>query len=189
MADEPDLVDVLVADHAELGSMLEAFSVTPPGVDESDRLAITIAELVRHLVVEEDYLYPTVREVVPDATPLVEEELTRSATVERLAKQIEASPPGDGHRDALFSRFSDLVRRHVRTTEAELFPRLRQHATPGDLRRLAGQVELAKTTAPTRPHPRAPRTPPWNQILTPGIGLVDRVRDAMTGRPNRPERF
>ena len=189
MADERDLVDVLVADHVELQSLLETISADPPSAEDEERLAVTIAELVRHLVVEEDYLYPVAREVVPECAVLVEEALAQSGTTERLAKQIEGSSPGDGHRAALLRTFSECVRHHVQTTESTLFPQLREHGTPGDLRRLAGEAEMAKTTAPTRPHPRAPKTQPWNQILTPGIGIVDRIRDAMTGRPNRPEQL
>lgn len=186
MAEDPDLVDVLVADHNELQTLLDAIA---GGRDDDDRVAVTVAEFVRHAVVEEDYLYPTVREVVPDGDPLAKEALGHSVTAELLAKRIEGSLPGDADRAVLLRNFHDSVVRHVRTTEALLFPQLRQHVTPAQLRLLAGQVELAKRTAPTRPHPHAPRTPPWNQILTPGIGLVDRVRDAMTGRPNKPEQL
>ena len=188
MADEPDLVDVLVADHDELRVLLDTTTPTP-SPDDQNHLAVTIAELVRHLVVEEDYLYPAVREVVPNGGPLAAEALAESAKAERWAKQIEELTVDEVELAVLFRHFADSVMRHVRMTEAELFPRLRQHGTPSQLRMLAGQVEMAKRTAPTRPHPHAPRTPPWNQILTPGIGLVDRVRDAMTGRPNRPEQL
>jgi hypothetical protein len=188
MADEPDLVDVLVADHAELRTLLDSIAISP-GADDDDHIAVTVAEFVRHVVVEEDYLYPTVRVTVPDVNPLVTEALEQSAAGERLAKRIEATLPGDAERAVLFRNFSDIINRHVRMTETVLFPQLRQNCTPGQLRHLAGEAELAKSTAPTRPHPNAPRTPPWNQILTPGIGLVDRVRDVMTGRPNRPEQL
>jgi hypothetical protein len=41
---------------------------------------------------------------------------------------------------------------------------------------------MAKKMAPTRPHPAAPDTPPANKLLAPGAGLVDRLRDALTGR-------
>jgi hypothetical protein len=186
MAEERDLVDVLVADHAELQRLLDSIAA---GADDDEHVAVTVAEYVRHVVVEEDYLYPAVRETVPDGYPLVKEALEQSTAGERLAKRMEASLPGDADRTVLFRNFSDIVNRHVRMTETVLFPQLRQHSTPGDLRRLAGEAELAKRTAPTRPHPHAPRTPPWNQILTPGIGLVDRIRDSMTGRTNRPEQL
>jgi hemerythrin-like domain-containing protein len=188
MADEPDLVDVLVADHDELRMLLDP-TTQPAEADDEKHLAVTIAELVRHLVVEEDYLYPAVRETVPDGGALATEALQQSARTERWAKQIEELTTDDVDRAVLLRHLRDSVLQHVRLTEAELFPRLRQHCAPNQLRFLAGQVEMAKRTAPTRPHPHAPRTPPWNQILTPGLGLVDRIRDAMTGRPNRPEQL
>ena len=40
----------------------------------------------------------------------------------------------------------------------------------------------SKKMAPTRPHPSAPDRPPANKILGPGVGLIDRMRDALTGR-------
>jgi hypothetical protein len=187
MADEPDLVDVLVADHDELRTLVSALAA--PGGDDQNRLTVTIAELSRHLVVEEDYLYPAVREVVPDGVPLANEALAASAETERLAQHIERTSQTDTDRTGLVRSLTDAVHRHIETTERALFPRLRQHCPPAQLRFLAGQVMMAKRTAPTRPHPHDPRTPPWNQIVTPGIGLVDRVRDALSGRPTKPEQL
>jgi len=43
-------------------------------------------------------------------------------------------------------------------------------------------VQQAKKLAPTRPHPSAPDKPPLNKVLGPPVGLVDRVRDALSGR-------
>ncbi|MFC7818964.1 hemerythrin domain-containing protein, partial [Streptomyces sp. NPDC057367] len=51
-----------------------------------------------------------------------------------------------------------------------------------ELMKLGDKVRQAKKTAPTRPHPSAPDTPPANKLLAPGAGMVDRVRDALTGR-------
>ena len=45
-----------------------------------------------------------------------------------------------------------------------------------------------KAIAPTRPHPSAPDTPPLNKILAPGAGLVDRIRDKITGRGKEERR-
>ena len=38
----------------------------------------------------------------------------------------------------------------------------------------------AKSTAPTRPHPRAPSTPPANIAANNVAGVVDRVEDTMS---------
>jgi hypothetical protein len=48
------------------------------------------------------------------------------------------------------------------------------------------QVEELMKRAPTRPHPSAPDHPPFNKLLAPGAGLVDRVRDTLSGRSTRP---
>ncbi|MER5550505.1 hypothetical protein ABT001_02260 [Streptomyces sp. NPDC002793] len=54
--------------------------------------------------------------------------------------------------------------------------------TPQVLDALGDKIRTAKKTAPTRPHPSAPDTPPGNRLLGPGAGLVDRARDLLTGR-------
>ncbi len=55
-------------------------------------------------------------------------------------------------------------------------------ATDEELIRLGNRSEIAEEAAPTRPHPGTPATPPWNQIVEPAVGVVDKVRDAVTGR-------
>jgi hypothetical protein len=70
----------------------------------------------------------------------------------------------------------------VQDEEHALFPALAGHADPEDLRRLGEQVQAAKDRAPTRPHPSAPDQPPLNKLLAPGAGLVDRIRDYVSGR-------
>jgi hypothetical protein len=47
---------------------------------------------------------------------------------------------------------------------------------------LGEKFEKSKKLAPTRPHPSAPDRPPANKILGPGVGLIDRMRDALSGR-------
>jgi hypothetical protein len=44
------------------------------------------------------------------------------------------------------------------------------------------QVETAKKIAPTRPHPNAPNNEVFHKMVGPGVGLMDRVRDRLTGR-------
>jgi hypothetical protein len=74
------------------------------------------------------------------------------------------------------------VTEHLREEEQRLFPSLAQECTPQELYELGERVRRAKKVAPTRPHPGVPDTPPANKFLAPGAGLVDRVRDFVTGR-------
>jgi hypothetical protein len=50
---------------------------------------------------------------------------------------------------------------------------------------LAGKVETAKKLAPTRPHPGAPNSKLFHKLVGPGVGMVDRLRDKLTGRATR----
>jgi hypothetical protein len=47
---------------------------------------------------------------------------------------------------------------------------------------LGDKVRRANQMAPTRPHPAAPDKPPADKLLAPGAGLVDRMRDMISGR-------
>jgi hypothetical protein len=191
MAIGPDVVDVLLDDHREVEGFLQELVAGAPVTDEeADRLLqIAIAELARHLVVEEEYLYPLVDQTLPDGHELAADGLANSHEALLLMKQLEGVPTSGPDRQTLSADLLHVVRRHIHETETVLFPELRRSLTPEQLGHLAGVVEMAKATAPTHAHPGAPHGTPWNQILTPGVGLVDKVRDAVTGRPTRPDQI
>ncbi len=61
-----DVIDELVADHREALQLLGRIA-SSTDVDERRELADTvISEVVRHSVVEEMYVYPAMREYLPD---------------------------------------------------------------------------------------------------------------------------
>lgn len=185
---DKDLVDVLLTDHREVESLFrrwESADITAP--ERRTLTDVIIAELVRHAVAEEEYLYPTIREILPDGGAVAEREIAAHAQMERLMKEWEAQDAGDPDFLATGRALIGSVRAHVAEEEAELFPALRAACAPTTLERLAGMAEMAKTTAPTRPHPSAPDHPPWNMLLAPGLGLVDRLRDALRSRTTHAE--
>lgn len=182
MADQQDVVDVLEHDHREVEELFAKIEVTTDAEELRELTDQVITELVRHSVAEEQYLYPAARERIPDGEALVEREIDDHNEVEEALKALEGMDAGDSEFMATFRRMSNEVRAHVKEEEEELFPKLRQHATAEELRELGEKVQRAKKLAPTRPHPSAPDTPPLNKILGPGVGLVDRVRDKLTGR-------
>jgi hemerythrin superfamily protein len=182
MANRQDVVDVLEHDHREVEGLFDEIERT---TDASQRRELTdqvIIELVRHSVAEEQYLYPAARERIPDGDALVDREIADHNEVEEALKALEAMDAGDSEFMTRFRQMSNEVRAHVKEEEEELFPKLREHGTADELRELGEKVQMAKKLAPTRPHPSAPDTPPLNKILGPGVGLVDRARDKLTGR-------
>lgn len=181
---ERDVVDVLMTDHREVEAIfveLESRQGTP---EHRRRLAdVVIAELVRHSVAEEAYVYPAARKALPDGDQLAEHEIAEHADAERTMKELESLDPSEPRFDELLTKLTATIRHHVREEESDLFPRLRAACAREELVELAGKVEAAKKSAPTRPHPAAPDHPPANKLLAPGTGLVDRMRDALSGRP------
>lgn len=178
-----DVIEELTADHRAVTDLFEQIVGTPPGLDERKRLAdrLTI-ELVRHTVAEEQYLYPAVRDHLADGDALADEEIAEHARVEALLKSLEAVDADNPDFNHLIVKLRTEVTAHIKDEEERVYGRLRTACSPDELAELGGKVRTAKKAAPTRPHPAAPTTPPADKLLAPGLGLVDRARDLITGR-------
>ncbi|MEV5953411.1 hemerythrin domain-containing protein [Streptomyces sp. NPDC051987] len=178
-----NVIDELMTDHREVEEIFGKIEALPSG-DKNRKLYADQAtmELVRHSVAEEAYLYPAVREHVEGGGALADKELEDHAKAEQIMKDLESCEPDDARFDSLLTSLMSEIRMHVEDEEQNLFPRLRAACPPDALDDLGDKVRQAKKTAPTRPHPAAPDKPPANKMLAPGAGLVDRLRDALTGR-------
>ncbi|MDH6440009.1 hemerythrin superfamily protein [Streptomyces sp. SAI-144] len=178
-----NVIQELTTDHREVDDLFAQIEALP-GADQrrrelADRLTM---ELIRHSVAEEEYLYPTVRRYVDGGDDLADKEIADHAEVERMLKELEGCRPGDGNFDTLILRLKNSVTAHVSDEENRLFPLLAEVCSAEALEELGEKVRSAKQHAPTRPHPSAPDTPPANKLLAPGTGMVDRLRDMLSGR-------
>jgi hemerythrin superfamily protein len=183
MAQGKDVIAELTADHREVEELFARIEDLPSGSSRRKQYADQVTmELVRHSVAEEMYLYPAVRKHLPGGGELADRELGDHALAERTMKDLESCEADDPQFDMLIAKLMSEVRNHVTDEETKLFPRLREACSAEMLNDLGDKVRQAKKSAPTRPHPSAPDTPPAGKLLAPGIGLVDRVRDALSGR-------
>ncbi|MGW0710673.1 hemerythrin domain-containing protein [Streptomyces sp. NPDC002643] len=178
-----NVIDELVTDHREVEEFFGKIEALPSG-DKNRKLYADQAtiELVRHSVAEEAYLYPAVRKHMEGGEALADKELDDHAKAERIMKDLESCEADDPEFDRLVGMLMSEIRAHITDEEQNLFPRLRASCPAEALDDLGDKVRQAKKTAPTRPHPSAPDKPPANKLLAPGTGLVDRLRDALTGR-------
>lgn len=178
-----DVIAELTTDHREVEELFKQFENTPPGSADRKRLvdALTI-ELVRHSVAEEEHLYPAVREHLEGGDALADKELADHFRVEKLLDDLQKREADDLDFDRLAVKLRTEVAAHISEEENDLFAQLRKGVHPYVLEELGDKVRQAKKSAPTRPHPDAPSTPPVNKLLAPGLGLVDRVRDYVSGR-------
>jgi hemerythrin superfamily protein len=177
-----NLVDAIVSDHRDVESVFVEIENTSDPRTRAALVEHVIVELVRHSVAEEQFLYPTAREALSDGDEQVDHELEEHAEAEQLMKELTETDADDPRFATLTAQLIEDIRHHLHEEEDNLLPKLRAACTAEQLRELGGKFARAKELAPTRPHPGAPDRPPANRILDPGVGLIDRMRDALTGR-------
>ena len=183
MVEQQNLIEVITCDHREVEAAFKQLE-SGEGTAEHRRSLVdhVIAELVRHSVAEEMYMYPAARESLSDGDQVADHEIEEHAEAEEVMKRLDGMDPADSDFDQLVKKLIADVRHHIADEESDLLPRLQQSCSADQLVELGKQVSEAKKVAPTRPHPAAPDTPPANKLLAPGTGLVDRLRDALSGR-------
>jgi len=177
-----DVVDVLTTDHREATALLTEISATADGPARRDLADTLIAELVRHSVAEEMHVYPAMRKHLPDGEQAVEHDIEEHKELESLMKQLEGLDPLEPRFEAVLGELASTLQDHVADEEGSHFPQLRAALPREELVALAGKVESAKKLAPTRPHPGAPNAKLFHQVVGPGVGFVDRLRDKLSGR-------
>lgn len=131
-----------------------------------------------HAEIEEQVLYPAMREALPDGETLVQEAIEEHQQVKETLAAIErADIPTE--RDQLLVKLMSDVRHHVEEEETELFPKLRASVGAAELQDMGAKLAGAKKLAPTHPHPNAPNTPPGNLVGGVTAAVMDKARDAL----------
>jgi hemerythrin superfamily protein len=180
---DQDVVDVLTTDHHDV---LELIGQIPAaGAEQRRDLADTvIAELVRHSVAEEMWVYPAMRKHLKDGDAKVQHDIEEHQQLEEVMKELEGVDASDAKFLEVLGKLESVLRDHVTDEETEQFPELRSAIPHDELVTMGKRVETAKQIAPTRPHPASPHSALFHKALGPGVGLVDRLRDAITHRSN-----
>jgi len=179
---DQDVIDVLTMDHREVEGLIEQIAATVDPAQRRDLADQLVAELVRHSVAEEMYVYPAMRDHLPNGEQAVDHDTQEHKELETLLKQLERADAEGAEFMEVLEKIRQVLFDHVRDEESEQFPQLRAHVPAEKLVALKDKVETAKKLAPTRPHPAAPNAELFHKLAGPGVGLVDRLRDKLTGR-------
>jgi len=175
-------VDILTTEHHEVLELIDEMKVTTDPGTLRDHADTIISELVRHSVAEEMFVYPAMRKHLPDGDEAVEHDTQEHKELETTMKKLEAVDADAPEFRQLLGQLESILRDHITDEETEQFPELRARIPRHELVEMATKVELAKKVAPTRPHPLAPNNQVFHKLVGPGVGLVDRLRDALTQR-------
>lgn len=177
-----DVVDVLTLDHREMEDLLDQIQRSPDATERRDLTDTLIAEVMRHAVAEEMYVYPTMEKRIPQGTEEAEHDKEEHDEIVQVMKQLEDVDAAEPTFMDRVHKLDELLRHHAKDEEADQFPKLRQRIPGEELVELGKKVENAKQLAPTRPHPSAPHSELFHKTVGPGVGMVDRLRDRLSGR-------
>ena len=184
MADKTtgDVIDILTADHREMLELIDQIENTKDPAERRALADAVTAEVVRHSVAEELFVYPVMERELPNGAEEVEHDKQEHKELEVILKKLEGADAADADFMNLVAELKKQLNHHVDDEESDQFPKLRKHVSAAALKDLGSKVEAAKTIAPTRPHPGSPNSELFHMTLGPGVGMVDRLRDALSGR-------
>jgi hemerythrin superfamily protein len=181
-----DAITMLKDDHKAVEQLFKRFEKAGDRahVEKREIVDRIIEELSVHAAVEEQLFYPVARATVPGTEDIALESLEEHHIVKWVLSELEEMDASDDRFDAKVTVLKENVEHHVEEEEQDWFPMVREAMGRKALQELGAAMEKAKKTAPTRPHPRAPDTPPGNVVVGAAAGVVDRVRkvgkDAVT---------
>lgn len=179
-------LSVLAAQHQSLLTLSNALTGAtgePPGTPRERHRAAQRLVMAgsRHEAVEEQWLWPAVRELAGGAS-LALAGLEQEQTLRDLLHELEHMKAGNAHFTSAVFVAASQIRDHVTYEESRILPKLQLAVSEEELERLGTRLEAAWHVAPTRPHPKTPADAQVLRVLGPAMAAVDRARDAVTGR-------
>ena len=171
-------ISLLKQDHGNVDELFNRFEQAGENAHvEKARLRDKIVEqLSIHAAIEEQFLYPALRaKLGKEADATVLEALEEHHVAKLSLNELEKLAPAAERFDAKMTVLIESIRHHVEEEEGELFEQLREAFTTEELNDLGEQMEAAKATAPTRPHPFQPDVPPLNLLLGLPVAVLDKA--------------
>ncbi len=107
--------------------------IKPLGAEGLRERSVEVAEffakeLVPHFRAEEEVLFPLMKSAVPDSTRIVEQLLQEHEQIQAMVENLKG---GHGLSKILFD-LGDLLERHIRCEERQLFPLYEKRVAPQD---------------------------------------------------------
>jgi hemerythrin-like domain-containing protein len=149
-----DALTFLLNDHAKLRSLFQS-GVYAPLRDE----------LVKHVNVEEEVLYPALMKV-PELEPIVLEAWEEHNLCMRLLQELDdMTEEDDKYREAKFTTLMKMTLEHLDEEEREMFPLIKKFSNEAFLNEVGEQMRThKKKTDPDEVlYPEVPESHrPWN---------------------------
>jgi hemerythrin superfamily protein len=148
-----DAIVLLKDDHKEIRKAFTEFEKAGDQAHATKgRLVDRIIELLTvHTYLENEVMYPRVRELLPELEDDVLESYEEHHVADLLVMELSSMKPDDERFTAKTTVLIENVRHHVEEEEQEWFPQVREGLSRTVLQQIGAEMIEARKTAPTRP--------------------------------------
>jgi hemerythrin superfamily protein len=154
-----DAIVVLKNDHKEVKALFRDFqkkNQTPAA--KGALVTKMIEQLTMHTYIENELMYPEVRNLLPDLEDDILESYEEHHIADVVIMELSTLEPGDERFEAKTTVLIELITHHVEEEEQDWFPKVRDGLTRTQLQDIGARLLELKKTAPTRPtEPKALR--------------------------------
>ena len=148
-----DAIVLLKQDHQEIRRAFRDFEQAGESAEKTKgRLVDKIIELLTvHTYIENEVMYPRVRELLPDLEDDVLESYEEHHVADVLVVELSSMKPSDERFTAKTTVLIENVRHHIEEEEQVWFPKVRAGLGRKQLQDIGAELEASRKTAPKRP--------------------------------------
>jgi hemerythrin superfamily protein len=169
-------IQMIKQDHRTVKGLFRRFEAADRHSEKQKLGQEIIEELSVHAVIEEQLLYPLLRESREEA---VLNALEEHHAVKLMLAELDNMNADHERYDAKMHVVRESVEMHIEEEESKLLPRLDAMLDAEDRKMLSETMMKVKQYAPNHPHPSASDTPPLSVITAMIAKLRDSGRDVM----------
>jgi hemerythrin superfamily protein len=148
-----DAIVLLKDDHKQIRRLFDQFDKAGDNAEKTKgRLVDQIIELLTvHTYIENEVMYPRVRELLPELEDDVLESYEEHHVADVLVMELSGMKPADERFDAKTTVLIENVRHHMEEEEQDWFPKVREGLGRKPLQDIGAEMLKARKKAPRKP--------------------------------------
>jgi hemerythrin superfamily protein len=153
-----DAIVILKNDHKKVRALFAKFRQAGDRAEATKARLVDqiLEELTVHTYIENEGMYPAIRELLPDLEDDILESLEEHHVADVLCMELAGMRPEHEHFDAKVTVLIENVEHHIEEEEEEWFPKVREGVGRKQLQEIGERLEALREKAPRSPaHPKS----------------------------------
>jgi hemerythrin-like domain-containing protein len=148
-----DAIVMLKEDHTQVKQLFRRFEQAGDEAREEKAGIVQqiLTDLTVHTYLENEALYPRVRQLLPDLEDVVLESYEEHHVADVLCFELAGMSPDDERYDAKTTVLIETVRHHIDEEEKDWFPKVREGLGRKVLQEIGEEMQELRKTAPRSP--------------------------------------